>query len=361
MNGGVGMLENKETVKVNGEFLTKRYEMAPTRADKVKALLLGNKYPDFWALRGVDFQAMAGESVAVIGTNGSGKSTLMNIISGAGNATTGGFSVDGVVSLIAVQTGLKGDLSGRVNIRMKGLMMGMSEAEIDEEMDDIIAFSELSVFIDQPVKTYSSGMRSKLGFSISVHSNPDVLIVDEALSVGDATFTRKSLDKMKEFQQQGKTIFFVSHSLGQVREMADKVLWIERGEVKQFGDTDEVLKAYDEFVQMNKKMSDAERKLMQTTERYEQTNFTLDNLATKELLLREPETDEEIADIVANAQHLNEPSNMTWRGWLGLGLGVFGLMIFAVMLILQLSPADVIANPMRLITDWSHVRSLSPR
>lgn len=361
MNGGVGMLEKKETVKVNGEFLTKRYEMAPTRADKVKALLTGKKYPDFWALRGIDFQAMAGESVAVIGTNGSGKSTLMNIISGAASATTGDFAVDGVVSLIAVQTGLKGDLSGRVNIRMKGLMMGMTEAEIDAKMDDIIAFSELSVFIDQPVKTYSSGMRSKLGFSISVHSNPDVLIVDEALSVGDATFTRKSLDKMKEFQEAGKTIFFVSHSLGQVREMADKVLWIERGEVKRFGATADVLREYDAFVQMNKKMSDAERKLMQITERFEQTNFSLDNLTTKEMLLRNPETAEEATEIVEQTQHTNEPHGFTWKTGLALGISFVGLLVLAMMLVLQLTPHDVITDPTRLISDWSHVKTLRAR
>lgn len=350
------MLENK--VKVNGEFLTKRYEMAPTRADKVKALLLGEKFPDFWALRGIDFQAMSGESVAVIGTNGSGKSTLMNIISGTTDATTGSFSVDGVVSLIAVQTGLKGDLSGRVNIRMKGLMMGMSEAEIDAKTDEIIAFSELGVFIDQPVKTYSSGMRSKLGFSISVHSDPDVLIVDEALSVGDATFTRKSLDKMKEFQEQGKTIFFVSHSLDQVREMADKVLWIERGEVKQYGPTVDVLAAYEEYVAANKKMSEVERKLLQSTERYEQTNFSLDNLTTKEMLLREPETPEEQLAIIDKTQHTNEPRGLTWLNWLGIGLSIVVLVVLAIMLILQLTVTDVVSDPSRLVTDWQNIKTL---
>lgn len=353
------MLKNE--IKVNGEFLTKRYGMAPTRADKVKSLLTGKKYPDFWALRGIDFQAMSGESVAVIGTNGSGKSTLMNIISGAAGATTGDFTVNGVVSLIAVQTGLKWELSGRVNIRLKGLMMGMSEAEIAEQMDDIIAFSELGVFIDQPVKTYSSGMRSKLGFSISVHSNPDVLIVDEALSVGDATFTRKSLDKMKDFQKQGKTIFFVSHSLGQVREMADKVLWIERGEVKKYGDTNEVLKEYDDFVRRNKKMSAPERKLLQTTERNEQINFTLDNLTTKEILAQQPETPEEMAALEVQTQHVNEPQGLTWRAWLGLGISVLLLVVIAMMLILQLTPQDVWHNPGRLVTDWANIKTLRAR
>lgn len=347
-----------EDVKVNGEFLTKRYGMAPTRADKVKALFTGKKYPDFWALRGIDFQAMAGESVAVIGTNGSGKSTLMNIISGSVPATTGDFSVNGMVSLIAVKTGLKGDLSGRVNIRLKGLMMGMSEAEIAEKMDAIIEFSELSVFIDQPVKTYSSGMRSKLGFSISVHSNPDVLIVDEALSVGDATFTRKSLDKMKEFQQQGKTIFFVSHSLDQVSEMADKVLWIERGNVKEFGPTDEVLAKYGAFVQRNKQMSEAVRKVTQTAARNEQINFTLDNLTTKEILKRDPQTDEEMADIVAKTQVINEQRGMTKLNWGVLGVIIMLLVVLGVMLILQLSPQDVIADPMRLVTDWMNISAL---
>ncbi|MCW0953587.1 ABC transporter ATP-binding protein [Weissella ceti] len=347
-----------EDVKVNGEFLTKRYGMAPTRTDKVKALFTGKKYPDFWALRGIDFQAMAGESVAVIGTNGSGKSTLMNIISGSVPATTGDFSVNGMVSLIAVKTGLKGDLSGRVNIRLKGLMMGMSEAEIAEKMDAIIEFSELSVFIDQPVKTYSSGMRSKLGFSISVHSNPDVLIVDEALSVGDATFTRKSLDKMKEFQQQGKTIFFVSHSLDQVSEMADKVLWIERGNVKEFGPTDEVLAKYGAFVQRNKQMSEAVRKVTQTAARNEQINFTLDNLTTKEILKRDPQTDEEMADIVAKTQVINEQRGMTKLNWGVLGVIIMLLVVLGVMLILQLSPQDVIADPMRLVTDWMNISAL---
>ena len=340
-------------IKVQGKYLTKRYEMAPNRSDKVKSLFVNQHFANFWALRGIDFAAYEGESVAIIGTNGSGKSTLMNIISNIIPATTGDFSVNGVVSLIAVQTGLRGGLSGRENIRLKGLMMGMSEKQIEANMQDIIDFSELGAFIDQPVKNYSSGMRSKLGFSISVHSDPDILIVDEALSVGDATFTRKSLDKIKEFQKLGKTIFFVSHSLVQVREMADRVLWIERGEIKMYGETEPVLAAYDAFVKKSKEATLVERRDQQITARVEQENFNLNELYANEAMAAGDVSDDAYADIYEETHHLNGPKKMSI--WEKLFLTVLILILFVVgdAAILDMSAKQVMQNPAALVTSWS--------
>lgn len=268
------MTENKK-VKVNVSYVTKRYELAPKKSDKLKSLLFKTKFPEFWANRGVSFKAYEGETIAVVGTNGSGKSTLMKMVAGIVPPTSGMIDIDGDTSLIAINAGLKGNMSGTENIRLKALMLGMGNEDIDEKMDDIIAFSELGEFIEQPVKSYSSGMKSKLGFSISVHTNPDILIVDEALSVGDATFTKKSLAKIKDFQKQGKTIFFVSHSLGQVREMADRVLWMHYGEVRMFGPTTEVMDAYDEFVKSYKALSGKEQEKYRQKYRKAQQEFTL--------------------------------------------------------------------------------------
>ncbi len=167
--------------------------------------------------------------------------------------------VNGQAALIAVASGLKGDLTGRDNIELKCLMLGFSKQEIDELEPDIIEFSELGSFIDQPVKSYSSGMKSRLGFAISVNVDPDILIIDEALSVGDKAFAEKSLAKMKEFKQQGKTMIFVSHSIGQMKQFCEKILWLEFGRVKAHGPVQEVMPKYEAFLKKWQKMSKAER------------------------------------------------------------------------------------------------------
>ncbi|MGF7012923.1 teichoic acid transport system ATP-binding protein [Ornithinibacillus bavariensis] len=214
---------------------------------------------DFYALSNVSFEAEKGDIIGFLGINGSGKSTLSNIIAGIVPETSGQVKVNGQASLIAVSSGLKGELTGRDNIELKCLMLGFNKKEISELEPKIIEFSELGKFIDQPVKSYSSGMKSRLGFAISVSINPDILIIDEALSVGDKSFAEKSLNKMKEFKEQGKTMIFVSHSLGQMKEFCEKILWLEYGTVREFGTVEEVIPKYEGFLRDFKKMSNKEK------------------------------------------------------------------------------------------------------
>lgn len=242
------------------ESITKKYKMYDNPRERLLDLITPKSYGrDFYALTNIDFEAKRGEVIGFIGTNGSGKSTLSNIIAGIVPETSGRVTVNGEVSLIAVAAGLKADLTGRENIELKLLMLGFNKSEIHALESSIIDFSELGQFIDQPVKSYSSGMKSRLGFSISVNVNPDILIIDEALSVGDKAFAEKSLNKMKEFKSEGKTMIFVSHSLGQMRKFCDKILWLEFGKVKDYGIVEEVIPKYEEFLKVWQIMSEEER------------------------------------------------------------------------------------------------------
>ncbi|WP_174614882.1 teichoic acids export ABC transporter ATP-binding subunit TagH [Virgibacillus ihumii] len=243
------------------ENITKKYKLYSGSKERMLDLISPKSYGEpFYALTGVSFEAYKGDVVGFVGVNGSGKSTLSNIIAGIVPETSGTVQVNGNTSLIAVSSGLKGDLTGRDNIELKCLMLGFSKHEIEVMEDDIIEFSELGNFIDQPVKSYSSGMKSRLGFAISVTVDPDVLIIDEALSVGDKAFSEKSLEKMSEFKEKGKTMIFVSHSIGQMKKFCQKILWLEYGMVKEFGSVEEVLPKYEDFLNDFKKMSKKERR-----------------------------------------------------------------------------------------------------
>lgn len=267
----------KREIKVSATYLTKKYEMHKKKSDKTKALFGQNeKKGDFWALRGITFNVFAGEAVGLIGTNGSGKSTLSNIIAGVSKPTTGEIIINGKPSIIAIGSGLKKELTGRENIKLKCLLSGMSNKEIDGIIDDIIAFSDLDDFIDQPLKNYSSGMKSRLGFAISVHNDPDILIIDEALSVGDDTFYQRCVDKIFDFKAQGKTIFFVSHSAKQVKKLCDKAIWIHDGEMKQFGPVDEVITAYKGYVRWYKDLPKSEQRKHKKERKKAHKQFTLD-------------------------------------------------------------------------------------
>ncbi|SES88031.1 teichoic acid transport system ATP-binding protein [Oceanobacillus limi] len=240
--------------------ITKKYKLYQSGRERILDLITPKSYgDDFYALRDVSFVAEKGDVIGFVGINGSGKSTLSNIIAGIVPETSGSVKVNGETALIAVSAGLKGDLSGRDNIELKCLMLGFSKEEIKKMEPEIIEFSELGRFIDQPVKSYSSGMKSRLGFAISVTVDPDILIIDEALSVGDKAFAEKSLQKMKEFKKLGKTMIFVSHSIGQMKQFCEKILWLEFGKVKEFGTVDEVIPKYEEFLKKWKKMSSKEK------------------------------------------------------------------------------------------------------
>lgn len=248
------------TESVVVQNVTKKYKMYRKTRDKLLDILLPNGYgEDFYALRNVSFTAEQGDVIGIVGVNGSGKSTLSSIIAGVIPPTSGELRADGETSLIAVNSGLKNDLTGRENIELKCLMLGFNKKEIRALEPEIIEFSEIGKFIDQPVKNYSSGMKSRLGFAISVTVDPDILVIDEALSVGDQTFADKCLEKMNQFKESGKTIFFISHSIGQVKKFCQKGLWLEYGEVKGYGSIKEVIGQYETFLKQYRSMSKAEK------------------------------------------------------------------------------------------------------
>lgn len=249
--------------KVEVKNVSKVYDLNTSKKDKIISLFSFRKKKiesPYFALRDVSFNVEEGESVGIIGLNGSGKSTLSNLIAEVTQPTAGTVKIKGKSSLIAISAGLNNELTGEENIRMKCLMHGLSEQQIDERFQDIVDFSELDKFIYQPIKSYSSGMRSRLGFAIAIHTEPDVLIVDEALSVGDETFSNKCIERMKDFQKNGKTIFFVSHSATQIRKMCDKALWLNFGEVVDYGDCNTIITKYVQFMRDFKAKSKEEQK-----------------------------------------------------------------------------------------------------
>ncbi len=197
------------------------------------------------AVRDVSFAVDRGEAFGIIGRNGSGKSTLLKLISGILKPTTGSVRVNGrIAALIELGAGFHPEITGRENIYINGIMLGLSRREIDARFDQIVAFSGIPDFIDQPVKTYSSGMYVRLGFAVAVHVDPDVLLIDEVLSVGDEEFSAKCVAKIQEMKYRGVTLVFVTHQLDQVRNLCDRALWIDRGEPETIGDPVRVVDAY---------------------------------------------------------------------------------------------------------------------
>ncbi len=214
--------------------------------DLFKALSPGEV---FTALDGVSLDIARGETLGVIGSNGAGKSTLLKIIAGAAKPTTGNVTVNGRISaLIELAAGFHPEISGRENVFINGIILGLSRAQVAERFDDIVSFAELQDFIDAPVKTYSSGMYMRLGFSVAIHIDPEVLLIDEVLAVGDEAFVHKCLDKISEFKRRGKTILLVSHSLDSVRRLCDRVVWMKDGSIEQAGDPPKIIDAYLQWV-----------------------------------------------------------------------------------------------------------------
>lgn len=236
-------------IAVSVKNLTKIYKLYEDKWGPIKEVFTRSRlHKEFSALKDVSIDFPKGESIGVLGKNGSGKSTLLKIITGIADPTGGTVDVNGSLVFLDVSSGIDSELTGYDNIFMKGTLLGYSKEEMLEKVDDIIEFSELGEFIHQPVKNYSSGMRSKLGFAISVNVDPDILIVDEALAVGDSQFREKCMDKMNEFKEKGKTIIFVSHDKNAVEAFCSKAAWIHQGELITYGDSKFVGSIYNDFM-----------------------------------------------------------------------------------------------------------------
>ena len=204
---------------------------------------------EFWALRDVSFHVEQGIMLGIVGSNGSGKSTILKVLAGIMPPTKGRIKTNGsIAALLELGAGFDGDLTVKENVYLRGALLGYSRDFVDEEYDKIIEFSELKEFEDVMYKKLSSGMRSKLAFSIASRVNPDILVLDEVLSVGDMAFRKKSEDRMRELMGGGTTTILVSHSLGQIRNMCDQVVWLEKGEMRGIGDTKTMCDMYEKYM-----------------------------------------------------------------------------------------------------------------
>jgi ABC-type polysaccharide/polyol phosphate transport system ATPase subunit len=243
-------IDARDLAKVYRRFLHQN-QFKTLKSALLTGSLLSDLRPDqtFTALDDVTFDVPRGSTFGVIGENGSGKSTLLKLLAGITKPTRGTLSVLGRISaLIELGAGFHPEISGRENVAINGIMLGLTRREVNERFDEIVAFAELQDFIDAPVKTYSSGMYMRLGFSVAIHVEPDVLLIDEVLAVGDEAFTRKCLDKISEFRRRGKTIVIVTHALGLVEKICDDVLWLRHGKVADRGDPKRVIDAYLTYV-----------------------------------------------------------------------------------------------------------------
>ena len=200
---------------------------------------------EFWALKDINFEIKQGDRVGIIGHNGAGKTTLLKLLSRITEPTTGSIKIKGrVASLLEVGTGFHPELTGRENIYLNGAILGMKRIEIKKKFDEIVAFAEVEKFLDTPVKRYSSGMYVRLAFSVAAHLEPEILIIDEVLAVGDATFQKKSLGKMEDVSKEGRTVLFVSHNMGAVENLCDDCILINKGNIKSFDRVDKVITMY---------------------------------------------------------------------------------------------------------------------
>lgn len=233
------------------ENVSMHFRMDKNRTTSLKEWVVSflkgkQQYEDFHALNDVSFDVKRGEIFGIIGRNGAGKSTLLKVVSGIYKPTKGKAVTAGrIAPMLELGSGFDPELSGHDNIFLNGAILGFSEEFLKSKYDEILAFSELGDFIHQPIKTYSSGMMMRLAFSVATIVEPEILIVDEILAVGDAAFQAKSHARMMELMQGGTTVLFVSHTMSQIREMCDRVMWLERGTVRMLGDTQTVCDAYE--------------------------------------------------------------------------------------------------------------------
>ena len=236
------------TNAVTVDHLSKKFRLYHERNQSIKSAIMRGRtsvHEDFWALKDVSFEVPEGSTFGLIGSNGSGKSTLLKCLAKIYYPEKGSIGYKGrVAALLEVGSGFHPELSGRENIFLNGSILGMKKAEITKKFDEIVDFSGVEQFIDQPVKNYSSGMYVRLGFSVAINVDPDVLVVDEVLSVGDAEFQEKCAQKFVDFKKAGKTVILVSHAMGAVRSMCDHAAWLSHGELISIGEAKPTIDAY---------------------------------------------------------------------------------------------------------------------
>ena len=247
-------------VAVRADSVSKKFRLFKERNNSLKATVLRGRRvisEDFWALRDVSFEVEEGETFGLIGENGSGKSTMLKCLTRILRPNEGSVTVNGKVSaLLELGAGFHPELSGRENVFLNGAILGLSQKELRRRFDEIVEFAGVGPFIDEPVKNYSSGMYVRLGFSVAINVDPDVLFVDEVLAVGDEAFQRKCNEKFAEMRGQGKTIVLVSHGLGVVQNLCHRVAWFSHGHLMEVGKPKDVIQAYTETVQPNRKLDE---------------------------------------------------------------------------------------------------------
>lgn len=258
----------KGDVTVDG--LWKTFRIYHQRNSTLKQALVRRRadvFEEFWALRDVSFEVRAGSTLGLIGANGAGKSTMLKVLSRILVPDKGSVRTEGRVSaLLELGSGFHPELSGRENVFLNGTILGMAESEVARRFDEIVAFSGLEASIDNAVKTYSSGMQARLGFAVAVAIEPDILIVDEVLAVGDEQFQRRCLERMNELRSGGRTAIFVSHGLSQVQQICDEAVWLDKGSIAATGGTEDVINAYLRSVSGNARIDDRGRQRIGTGE-----------------------------------------------------------------------------------------------
>ncbi|WP_292754721.1 ABC transporter ATP-binding protein [Methanobacterium sp.] len=245
-----------ENTVIKVENVKMKFNLSKEKTDNLKEYVIkfikrDLHYQPFWALKGVSFEVKRGDKFGIIGLNGAGKSTLLKLIAGVMKPTEGQISVTGsIVPLLEMGAGFDPDYTGRENIFLKGALLGYTRRFLEEKFDEIVEFSDLEEFIDVPLKNYSSGMKARLAFSIATMVEPEILIIDEVLSVGDAKFQEKSREKMNSLLDEDATVLFVSHSTQQVRNICNRAIWLDKGKLITQGPVDEVCDAYEKFIHL---------------------------------------------------------------------------------------------------------------
>ncbi|MCC6921820.1 MAG: ABC transporter ATP-binding protein [Nitrosomonas sp.] len=300
------MNQERDDIAIRVSNLSKCYQIYDTPRDRLKQFILpriqhavGRQptqyFREFWALKDVSFEVKKGETVGIIGRNGSGKSTLLQMICGTLNPTTGSITTHGrIAALLELGSGFNPEFTGRENVYMNASVLGLSKEEIDHCFDDIAAFAEIDDFMEQPVRIYSSGMYARLAFSIAIFVDPKILVVDEALAVGDSRFVAKCMRRIKDMQGQGMTILFVSHDVSSVRTLCQQAIWLNKGQIVENGEVFPVTGKYVEFMFKDELLEENEIKekyIIDHSDANMSKNSEGDQLTISDLLLTENQLD----------------------------------------------------------------------